>query len=77
MTAYEHDWGNVPRGVYCKHGQRLLVPATDDPYPDYAPADPWPCAEDGCSLADLERQMEAEDAEYWQALADEVAAMQR
>lgn len=48
-------------GIWCAHGKHLIVPdpASEDlRYPDGIPAEPWPCAEPGCSLADLEREAE-------------------
>lgn len=60
------------RGMYCRHGKHLLVPAGDAAYPDYVPADPWPCAEPECSLERVEQEFEQEEADYWEALMSEV-----
>jgi hypothetical protein len=52
-------------GLWCQHGQRLLVPdpADTSDYPRCIPAVPWPCNE-GCTPEGLAADMEEEAAEY-------------
>lgn len=63
-------------GVWCRHGKRILAPdpADTSDYPRCIPADPWPCSEASCSLAQYEADMEEEAAQYeaerWQEYYD-------
>ena len=53
-------------GTWCRHGHRIMVPDPTDAsdYPSRIPADPWPCAEDGCTLAAYEAAVLDETERY-------------
>ncbi len=68
----------VPRdqyGLWCQHGQRLMVPDPADltPYPVTVLADPWPC--DVCTPERLAADMQAEADAWEQERWDEYRAM--
>ena len=52
-------------GSWCPHGKRIMVPdpADQSDYPALVFTEPWPC-DQGCTRAEIERQVEEEAAEY-------------
>jgi len=57
-------WVDQPRGVYCRHGKRIMVPESDEPYSGFVPNEPWPCDEPECTREKFEQEMQEEQDEY-------------
>lgn len=60
-----------PRGLYCKHGHRLMVPDLSGEYESNPPLvfveGDWPCDQPECSREQIEADFEREEAEYREA----------
>ena len=57
-------WVDQPRGVYCQHGKRIMVPESDEPYSGFVFTEPWPCDEPECTREKFEQRMQEEQDEY-------------
>lgn len=66
-----------PRGLYCIHDQRIMVPGSDEPYAPLVWADPYPCADPRCTPAVVQAEQEEEaaqnDAEQWRDYYRDIA----
>ena len=66
------DRNDLPRGVYCQHGKRIMVPENEEEqYSDFVFANPYPCDQKECSQDQVAKHMEDEAAEYEAAQLDE------
>ncbi|MYW46373.1 hypothetical protein [Streptomyces sp. SID161] len=68
----EHDaWG-----VYCPHGKKIVERDPDHTDPEGCEVgrlvEPWPCTVDGCTVEAFEAAEQADQAEYWNGLMNEV-----
>lgn len=54
----------LPRGVYCQHGKRIMVPESEEEYSGFKFAEPWPCGEESCTPEIVQEEMQREAEEY-------------